>query len=124
MVTRRIERLNSLLREVITEVLQRDVKHPDIHPMTSITKVDIARDLRHAKVYVSILATDAERTVTLAALQSASGFIAVRASQKMVIRFFPDLRFLLDDTVDKQMHIENLITKIQQERDSREQPSP
>jgi ribosome-binding factor A len=122
MSSKRTDRLNSLLREVISEVLQREVKNPDIHPMTSVSRVDITKDLRHAKVYVSILASDAQRAATLAALQRAAGFIAIRSSKKMVIRFFPELRFLLDDTVDKQMEIDSLIAKIQRERDARESP--
>lgn len=124
MSPKRTERLNSLLREVISEVLQRDVRHPDLHSMTSISRVEITQDLHHAKVYVSILATDAQRAATLVALQRSAGFIAVRASKKVVMRFFPELTFLLDDTVDKQMHIEALIHQIQKEREGRESIDP
>lgn len=110
----RIDRLNSLLREVISEVIRRDVNNPHVSKFASVTHVDISKDLHHAKVYVSVLGTEAEKATVMEALQSASGFIGVVASKKVVMRFFPSLRFILDDTVDKQMRIEQLLQEIKQ----------
>lgn len=103
----RIKKLNSLLKEVIAEVIQRDVRDPRIHAFTSITKVDLSNDLQHAKVFVSILATDKEKKETLEALQSAAGFIAVSASKKVVMRYFPVLIFKLDTSVEEHLRIES-----------------
>ncbi|HSX03175.1 MAG TPA: 30S ribosome-binding factor RbfA [Rhabdochlamydiaceae bacterium] len=115
----RIKRLNSLLQEVISEVIQRDVRDPRIHAFTSITKVDLSNDLQHAKIYVSILANDKEKKETLEALQSAAGFIAVSASKKVVMRYFPALIFKLDSSVEEHLRIEKVIEKIHEEERSR-----
>jgi ribosome-binding factor A len=116
---KRTDKLNSVLQEVITEVIRRDVRNPHVNELVTVTKVDITTDLHYAKVYISVIGTPEQKTATLAALQSAAGFIAVTASKKMVIRYFPALTFFLDDTVDKQMRMDEVISKIQQERDSR-----
>lgn len=120
MAKQRIDRLNSLLKEVISEVIRRDVHNPHVSEFVTVTRVDISKDLHHAKVYVSILGTQQEKTTALEALQSAAGFIGVVASKKVVMRFFPALRFVLDDSVDKQMRIEDLLKEIHQEKAERE----
>jgi ribosome-binding factor A len=120
MQSKRVARLNSLLKEVISEVIHKDVRNPHVHHLISVTRVDIAKDLQHAKVFISIIsAKEEEKTATIDALNTASGFIAVHASKKVVMRYFPHLHFYLDNTVDKQMRIDGLLSKIQQERSSR-----
>lgn len=119
-MTRRTDRLNSLLKEVIAEVILREVRHPEISPLLSITNVDVSKDLHHAKVYVSVIGSDKERTKTLAALESAAGFIAVHAAKKVVIRYFPQLTFKLDTSAETQMQIDAIIEKIHHEQDKRQ----
>lgn len=117
---RRIQRINSLLKEVISDVIQKEVKNPHIPKLITVTYVETTKDLHHAKVYVSIIGDEKAKQEALDALQSASGFIGVHASKQVMIRYFPELTFMLDDTVDKQMRIEELIEQIQEERESRE----
>lgn len=124
MVKQRIDRLNSLLKEVITEVIQRDVNHPLKSEIVGVTRVDISKDLRHAKVYLSVIGTPIEKTTTVDALQSIAGFIAVTASKKVVMRYFPALRFILDDSVDKHMRIEELLKEIHEEESARKMVHP
>ena len=116
----RIDRLNSLLREVISEVIKRDVKNPQVSELVTVTRVEITKDLRQAKVYVSIIGSEKERKETLDALNSAAGFIGVHASKKVVLRFFPTLKFILDESVDHQMRIEELLNHINEEKRSRD----
>lgn len=119
-MAKRVDRLNSLLKEVISEVIRKDVKNPHVNEFLTITRVDITSDLRYAKVYVSVIGSETEKQETLLALNSAAGFIAVHASKKVVMRYFPSLTFILDDSVSKQMRIESLLSKISQERKTRE----
>lgn len=116
----RVDRLNSLLKEVISEVIRNDVRNPHVGSLITVTRVDITKDLHHAKVYISVIGDEKEKTETLMALNTAAGFIAVNASKKVVLRYFPNLNFILDDSVDKHMRIENLLEKISDERSSRE----
>lgn len=117
---RRIQRLNSLLREVISDVIRKEVKNPRLPRLTTITYVEITKDLRYAKVYVSVLGDENVKKEAIAALQSAAGFIAIQASKEVVMRYFPELTFFIDNTVEKQNRINELITEIQTEREARE----
>ena len=109
---KRIKRLNSLLKEVLSEVILNEVKDPRMAPLVTVASVDISKDLHHAKVYVSIIGSDKQRRETLEALESAAGFIGVNAAKKVTMRYFPTLTFKLDTTVDEQMKIDALIEKI------------
>lgn len=119
MENKRIKRLNSLLKEVLSEVIMKEVKDPRLAPLVTVTDVDIAGDLRTAKVSISIIGTDKERRDTLEALESAAGYIAISASKKVVMRYFPALTFKLDTSVDQQMRINALIEKIHDEEKKR-----
>lgn len=123
MAVQRTDRLNSLLKEVISEVIKRDVRNPHVTELVTVTRVQISKDLRHAKVYISVIGTEQQKIETIEALSSAAGFIAVQSSQKVVMRYFPELTFRLDDSVDKHMRIEELLGKISKERESRPQHS-
>jgi ribosome-binding factor A len=112
-------RLNSLLKEVITEVIRKDVRNPHVNELVAVTKVDITKDLRHAKVYISVIGNEVQKRETIDALQSASGFIAVNSSKKVRMRFFPELKFILDDSVEKHMHIDNILKDIHAEQSTR-----
>ena len=122
MVKNRVARLNSLLKEVISEVIHRDVRNPHVNQFVSVTSVDITSDLQHAKVYISVIGTPKEKEETVLALQSAAGFIAIQSSKKVVMRYFPVLTFKLDTSVDQQMRIDSLLGQIKEEQKSRKSP--
>lgn len=123
MPKQRTDRLNSLLKEVISEVIHKDVRNPHMCHFITVTRVDITKDLHYAKVYISIIGSEEQKQETLKALESAAGFIAVNASKKVVMRYFPELRFILDDSVDKHMRIQTLLGEIKSEREAREHGS-
>lgn len=116
---KRTEKLNSLLQEVISEVITKDVRDPRLGPFVSITSVDVTKDLRHAKVFVSVIGDPDTKRKTLDALQSGAGFIAVHASKKVVLRFFPELTFKLDDAVEKYAVVDTLLEQIREEKNAR-----
>lgn len=120
MTLRRTDRLNSLLREVLSEVIRHDVKNPHIHELITVTRVDVSKDIHNAKVYISVIGSDNEKQGTLSALRSAAGYIAVIASKKVVMRYFPHLTFHLDNSVDKLHHIDQLINKINTDKSTKE----
>lgn len=119
MAKQRTDRLNSLLKEVISDVIRKDVRNPHVNELLTVTRVEITKDLHYAKVYISVIGNEAEKEETLKALQTAAGFIAVTSSKKVVMRYFPELTFKLDDSVDKHMRIEKLLGEISSERESR-----
>ncbi len=123
----RLARVNSLLKEVISEVIQKEVKNPHVTTFVSVTNVDTSADLHHAKVYISMIGTDVEKEKVIAALQSAAGFIAVHSAKKAQLRYFPNLIFKLDTSLDEHMRIQKILGDIEIERISRaeheEQPN-
>ncbi len=120
----RTDRLNSLLKEVISEVIMREVRNPKMNTLVTVKKVDISKDLHNAKVYISCLGSETEKKQTLRALQSAAGFISVQAAKKVVMRYFPHLTFHLDDTLDDEIRINTLLEKIHDEQNNRKFPNP
>jgi ribosome-binding factor A len=122
--SRRIPRLNSLLKEVISEVVRDDVSNPHVAELITITKVEITADLHYAKVFFSVIGTDAQKKQTLDALQSAHGYIAVLASKKVVLRHFPELSFFLDTSVETQIRIDSILRDIDEEKKARSNNEP
>lgn len=121
--TRRVNRLNSLLKEVISEVIWKDVGHPKVSALVTVTNVEVTKDLALAKVYISVIGSDKDKEETMKALQSAAGYVAVLASKKVVLRHFPSLIFKLDESVDKHMRINDILKDIEQEKQSRDSSS-
>ena len=118
MKPRRIERINSLLKEVLSEVVLQDLKHRNVPELITITSVDTSNDLTSAKVYVSLIENDSrKKEATVAMLQSMAPYIAVLASKKVTLRYFPVLTFRVDDSMDKYMKIDTILKKIQSENE-------
>lgn len=119
MKSQRIKRVNSLLRVVISEVIKKNVKNPNISELLSVTQVEITPDLHDAKVFISVIGTEEEKIQTIAALNQSAGFISVNASKKVKMRYFPTLVFAIDTAVEKHMQIEKILTDINKEKQSR-----
>lgn len=119
MKPRRTDRLNSLLKEVISDVIHKDVKNPHLPHWITVTQVDVTRDLRQAKVHVSVMGDAETKKLALITLRSAAGFIAATASKKIVIRYFPALTFHLDESIDQQIRLETVLHEIHEEQATR-----
>ncbi len=118
-MVKRTDRLNSLLQEVIAEVIMRDIRNPHVSRLLTVKRVEITKDLHHAKVYISMLGSDLEKKETIKALKSAAGFISVQAAKQVVMKFFPSLTFHLDETIENEIRIHNLLEKIHEEQSHR-----
>lgn len=114
-MTYRIERLNSLFRQEISDLVQRHVKDPRLGFFVSVTAVEISKDMRFAKVFVSRFGTDLERKETLAALESANGFIRHELGNRIKTRHIPELSFRLDDTMEKADKMFRIMNQISSE---------
>lgn len=117
MKNNRIERMNSLLQEIIYQVIHEEVKNPHITTFVTVTRVETSADFSHAKVFISMIADAAEKEKVLHALQSAAGFIAIHAHKKLDrLRYFPQLLFKIDTGLDDQLRIHEILTKLEDER--------
>lgn len=117
-MSRRIERINSLLKEVISDVIRKEVKNPNLPSLITVTHVEVTKDLKFAKVHISVVQGDTAQILKI--LNNAAGFIAIAASKQVELRYFPELTFHLDNSVEMQMRIESALSKIHEEEKRRE----
>jgi ribosome-binding factor A len=114
-VSHRLERLNSLLRQEISDLLRRHVKDPSLSGMISITSGDIAADLKYAQVFVSSICGQEEKAAILDSLHHASGFLRGELAKNLRLRYVPELDFRWDDSIEHGAHILELLDKIKAE---------
>jgi ribosome-binding factor A len=105
-----MRRVDVAMREVLGEAISTDLSDPRLGFVT-VTGVKTSPDLRHARVYVSVLGTYEERAATLEALQSARGFLQSRVAQALRIKHTPSLVFDYDESIDRGMRMSELIEK-------------
>ena len=117
MSDRRGGRVNHTIQRELG-VLIEELSDPRLSPMTSVTGVEVNRDLSMAKVHVSVLGTEEEREDTLAALRSAATRLRMEISSRIVIRKMPRLSFFIDDTMQSGADMDQLIDQVLSE-DSR-----
>ena len=97
----RIERVNSLIRQEISELLQRQVKDPRLGNFVAVTDVSTSPDLRHAKIFVSRIGSEEEKQETLSVLAAASGFFRNELAKRLRLRHIPELSFQRDDSIER-----------------------
>lgn len=108
--------MNQLVREEISLLLQRELKDPRLGFVT-VTEVDVAKDLRTAKVYVSVLGSEAELRASLAALESARGFIRNWLVPRLRMRAVPHLTFHPDRSMAHAAHIQTVLEGLRERED-------
>ena len=109
---RRRERLASVIEEVVSELLLREIKDPRVAGMTSITRVDVTADVRQAKIYVSVMGDEATRQGTVRALEHAAGFIRTKLGEELTIRHVPAITFQLDRSLEEGDRVLALINQV------------
>lgn len=119
---KRLERVNQLVKEEISVLLQRELKDPRLGFVT-VTEVDVTPDLKHAKVYVSVLGPEERWASSLAALASARGFVWNWLRRHLDLRVTPQIEFRPDRSMEHAAHIQSLLAELRARADSRE-PEP
>jgi len=111
-MTRRVQRLNNLIRHEVSELLQRQVKDPRLGNFVAITEVSISPDMRYAKIFVSHIGSEEQKQETMSALASASGFFRRELAQRIRLRHMPELVFQWDDSIERGAHLLDLIDQV------------
>jgi ribosome-binding factor A len=109
---RRSERVAEGIRAEVATFLAEDAKDPRIVGLVTVTGVDVTRDLRHAKVFVSIMGSDVERQATLEGLQSAAGHLRSRIGRALRLRVAPEITFRYDESIARAAKIEALLAEL------------
>ena len=107
----RTDRIASEIMREVERIIREDVSDPRTQCMFSITHVDVTRDLRYAKVYVSVYEEE-KREPMMKALRSAAGFIRHNVGRRVQLRYTPELLFELDTTIEYGVHIASLLNEV------------
>lgn len=108
----RIDRISEEVRREVDRIIREDLNDPRITGTFSVTHADVTRDLRHAKIYVSVLEDD-RREDMMAALKKAAGFIRRELGQNIIIRYSPELTFISDENIAYGVHIAKVLADAQ-----------
>jgi len=120
----RQEKLAELITAELSDLLRTRMKDPRLG-FASITHVEVSGDFRHAKIFVSVMGSEAEQNDTMKALKHATGFLRHELAGRLTLRYMPELAFKLDTSIVQGARILELINKIEQEHSTiSEQPNP
>ena len=111
---KRSERVQELILEEISKIIQRGLKDPRIG-FTTITRVEVSNNLKHARVYVSVMGTDEEKNETLIGLASARGYIRNSLGKNLYMKFIPELEFKLDENANHAEKISRILNELHPE---------
>ena len=106
----RLRRVDEAVREVLSDAVTKELRDPRVGFIT-VTAVHTSSDLRHARVFVSVLGDAGVRERSLAGLRSAHGFLQRRVADELHIKHTPSLDFVYDDTLDRSLRIEALLER-------------
>jgi len=112
----RIERVNSLIRQEISQLLQRQVKDPRLGNFIAVTAVSTSADLKYAKVFVSHIGGEQEKQATISVLTSASGFFRKELARRLKLRYTPELSFQWDDSLERGDRLSQMIDGVTSEK--------
>ncbi len=116
----RQEKLGELIAVELSDLLRTRLKDPRVG-FASITHVEVSGDLRHAKVFVSVMGNPEEQEGTMIGLKHAAGFLRRELAGRLVLRFMPELIFKLDMSIEQGSHVLELIRQMEQEKSTSEQ---
>jgi len=115
-MSRRIDRINDLLRDEISLLLSRQIKDPRLTGVISITSVNTSNDLRNAEVLLSVMGDEDARRTALDGIQSAASYLRRELRDRISLRYTPFLKFTLDDTLEQAAHILQIMDNIRDEQ--------
>lgn len=114
-MSRRTDRLASIIRQELMDIIMRRLNDPRLEGFPSITRVKVAEDLSVAKVYITVMGTDGQQRAALAALRHSAGLMRTALTQALTIRTVPYLQFQLDEQLRKELELMELLEKVRRE---------
>ncbi len=100
-MSRRLERVNELLRQELSNLVARELSDPRLSLLLTITRVETSADLRSARVFVSVMGDEEEKNTAVSTLQSAAGFLRRALRPRLLLRYVPSLTFRLDESIEE-----------------------
>ena len=112
MSVNRLMRISEEIKKEVSEIILNGLKDPRISGMISVTKASVTKDMRYAKIYVSVLGNAEDKKHILEGLKNASGFIRKEIGQRIKLRYTPEFIFEIDDSIEYGIKISNILKQI------------
>src|SRR5687767_6457002 len=111
MPSRRLLKAAEAIREVVGMAILTDLQDPRVRDVT-VTSVEVAADMRQAKVYVSVMGNESKQNLSLRGLQNAAGFLQSKVAKRIDTRYTPKLLFVLDQGVKKSIEVAQILGRV------------
>ncbi|MFO8239362.1 MAG: 30S ribosome-binding factor RbfA [Prochlorococcaceae cyanobacterium] len=122
--SRRVERVASMIRREVSELLQAGLRDERVgRGLVSVTTVEVAGDLQHCRIFVSVFGSDADREQAMAGLSSATPFVKGELGRRLRMRRTPEVVFVLDRGIQQGSTVLGLLSKLEQERSLKGEPA-
>ncbi len=108
----RLGRINEEIKKELSNIIRDDINDPRLTAMVSVTKVEVTNDLRYAKVFISLFGNEDSKKQSLEALNKSAGFMRREIGHRVKLRYTPELVLELDESIERGMHINNLLTNL------------
>ena len=105
-------RMNGEVQRELSNIIRGEIKDPRINPLTSVVAVEVAPDLKTCKAYISVLGDEESQAKTLAGLKSAEGFIRSKLAKTVNLRNTPEIRFVLDQSIEYGVKMSKMIDEV------------
>ena len=115
-------RINGVVQKELSTLIRCEIKNPRIHPMTSVTAVEVAPDLKTCRAYISVLGSGEAKKATMDGLNSAEGYIRRLLAKNLNLRNTPEIRFILDESIEYGVNMSKLIDDVARKDDSARGP--
>ncbi len=110
-------RINGEVLKELSNIIRSEIKDPRINPMTSVVSVEVAPDLKTCKAYISVLGDEKSQQDTIAGLKSAEGYIRRELARTVNLRNTPEIKFILDQTIEYGINMSKLIDEVTKKDD-------
>lgn len=110
-------RISEEIKKELSSIIQKELKDPRVSKLISVVDVNVTKDLKYAKVYVSILGNDEEKESAMKGLKSAAGYIRKEIGKRIQIRTTPEILFELDTSIEYGAYINKLINETQKDNE-------
>ena len=114
-------RINGEVMRELSNIIRGEIKDPRINPLTSVVSVEVAPDLKTCKAYISVLGDEKSQQDTIAGLKSAEGYIRRMLAQNINLRNTPEIRFILDQSIEYGVNMSKLIDDVNHPRSDHEE---
>ena len=108
----RTSRISEEIKKELGSIIQHELKDPRLPDFTSVVSVSVSKDLRHAKIRISVLGDETQKKNAIEGLTSASGFVRKELGRRIKIRYIPELHFELDNSIEHGVYISRLINEV------------